>query len=116
MEEPRLIKKRGITDAAINKQRKILIIAIFCVITLFISTSYALLTNFDKTDNVVVFQTGNLNMSVNNTEGLINLNNKFKKNHELQVKILYLMVSLALSYLVVNFFYDFFVNSSIVIS
>ena len=46
----------------------------------------------------------------------INLNNKFKKNHELQVKILYLMVSLALSYLVVNFFYDFFVNSSIVIS
>lgn len=46
----------------------------------------------------------------------INLNNKFKKNHELQVKILYLIVSLALSYLVVNFFYDFFVNSSIVIS
>ena len=60
MEEPKLIKRRGITDAAINKQRKILIIAIFCVITLFISTSYALLTNFDKTDNVVVFQTGNL--------------------------------------------------------
>ena len=80
MEEPKLIKKRGITDAAINKQRKILIIAIFCVITLFISTSYALLTNFDKTDNVVVFQTGNLNMSVNNTEGLINLNNKLPES------------------------------------
>ena len=75
-----MIKKRGITDAAINKQRKILIIAIFCVITLFISTSYALLTNFDKTDNVVVFQTGNLNMSVNNTEGLINLNNKLPES------------------------------------
>ena len=80
MEEPKLIKRRGITDAAINKQRKILIIAIFCVITLFISTSYALLTNFDKTDNVVVFQTGNLNMSVNNTEGLINLNNKLPES------------------------------------
>ncbi len=80
MEEPKLIKKRGITDAVINKQRKILIIAIFCVITLFISTSYALLTNFDKTDNVVVFQTGNLNMSVNNTEGLINLNNKLPES------------------------------------
>ena len=80
MEEPKLIKKRGITDAAINKQKKILIIAIFCVITLFISTSYALLTNFDKTDNVVVFQTGNLNMSVNNTEGLINLNNKLPES------------------------------------
>ena len=80
MEEPKLIKKRGITDAAIKKQKKILIIAIFCVITLFISTSYALLTNFDKTDNVVVFQTGNLNMSVNNTEGLINLNNKLPES------------------------------------
>ena len=41
----------------------------------------------------------------------INLNNKFKKNHEFQIKLLYLMGSLGLSYLVVNFFYDFFINS-----
>lgn len=45
----------------------------------------------------------------------LNLNNKFKKNHELQVKLLYLMASLGLSYLVVNFFYDFFVNSAIIV-
>lgn len=45
----------------------------------------------------------------------LNLNNKFKKNHELQVKLLYLMVSLGLSYLVVNFFYDFFINSAIIV-
>lgn len=44
----------------------------------------------------------------------INLNNKFKKNHEFQIKLLYLMVSLGLSYLVVNFFYDFFINSMII--
>lgn len=43
----------------------------------------------------------------------LNLNNKFKKNHEFQVKLLYLMTSLGLSYLVVNFFYDFFVNSAV---
>ncbi|MBS7020549.1 MAG: DUF1146 domain-containing protein [Firmicutes bacterium] len=41
----------------------------------------------------------------------INITNKFKKNKELQAKLLYLMISLALSYLVVNFFYDFFLNS-----
>lgn len=44
----------------------------------------------------------------------INLNNKFKKNHEFQIKLLYLMVSLGLSYLVVNFFHDFFINSMII--
>ena len=44
----------------------------------------------------------------------INLNNKFKKNHEFQIKLLYLMVSLGLSYLVLNFFYDFFINSMII--
>ena len=45
----------------------------------------------------------------------LNLNNKFKKNHEFQVKLLYLMTSLGLSYLVVNFFYDFFVNSVVMV-
>ena len=45
----------------------------------------------------------------------LNLNNKFKKNHEFHVKLFYLMTCLGLSYLVVNFFYDFFVNSAIIV-
>ena len=80
MNEPKLIKKDTLTDIVIKKQKRILIIAVFCVITLFIGSSYALLTNFDKTDNVVNFKTGNLNMSVNNTAGLINLNNKLPES------------------------------------
>ena len=82
MKEPRLIKKASLTEVAIKKQKQILIIAVICVITLFIGSSYALLTNFDKTDNVVTFKTGNLNMSVNNTDGLINLNNKLPESDE----------------------------------
>ncbi len=42
------------------------------------------------------------------------LNNIFKKNKIVQARILYVMISLALSYLVVNFMYDFFVSSSFV--
>ena len=64
MEEPNLIKKEGITDNAISKQRKILIFSVLCVVTLFLGTSYSLLTNFDKTDDVVSFKTGDLNMIV----------------------------------------------------
>ena len=74
MEEPKLIKKFSITDIAMMKQKKFLIIAIMCVVTLLVGSSYALLTNFDKTDEVVTFKTGNLNMTVNNT--LITLNGK----------------------------------------
>lgn len=44
----------------------------------------------------------------------INITNKFKKNRELQAKLLYLMLSLGISYLVVNFFYDFFLSSMII--
>ena len=39
MNEPNLVRKSSITDRAINKQKKILIIAVFLVITLFISSS-----------------------------------------------------------------------------
>lgn len=42
------------------------------------------------------------------------LNNIFKKNKIVQARILYVMISLALSYLVVNFMYDFFISSSFV--
>ena len=40
----------------------------------------------------------------------INFNNVFKKNSYYSSRFLYLFLSLGLSYLVVNFFYDFFVN------
>lgn len=78
MNEPKLIKKNTLTEMIIAKQKKYLIIAIFCVITLFVGSSYALLTNFDKTDDVVTFKTGNLNMTVNNT--LINLEGKLPES------------------------------------
>ena len=80
MNEPKLIKKSSITDRAINKQRKILIIAVFCVITLFLSSSYALLTNFDKTDNVITIKSGNLTVTV--AADTINLNNKLPESDE----------------------------------
>lgn len=40
----------------------------------------------------------------------INLNNVFKKNSYYSSRFLYLFLSFGLSYLVVNFFYDFFVS------
>ena len=44
----------------------------------------------------------------------INTNRLFKKNRSNQARILFVLVGLALSYLVVNFLYDFYINSSIV--
>lgn len=44
----------------------------------------------------------------------ININNLFKKNKYYQSRILYLFVSLSLSYLVVNFLYDFFLFSKFI--
>lgn len=38
----------------------------------------------------------------------IKIDNLFKKNTYYQARVLYLIVSLSLSYLVVNFLYDFF--------
>ena len=69
---------RSLTDQVMNKQKKILIITILCVITLFIGTSYALLTNFDKADNVITIKSGNLTMTVSND--LITLNNKLPES------------------------------------
>ena len=42
----------------------------------------------------------------------INITNLFKKNKYYASRILYLMISMALSYLVVNFLYDFFMYSN----
>jgi len=38
----------------------------------------------------------------------ININNIFKKNRVIQARLFYLMITLGLSYLIVNFIYDFF--------
>lgn len=43
----------------------------------------------------------------------INLNQIFKKNRIYQARLVYLIFTLALSYLVVNFFYDFFLYSKV---
>lgn len=44
----------------------------------------------------------------------ININNLFKKNRYFQARVLYLLISLALSYLVVNFLMDFFISTQVV--
>ncbi len=44
----------------------------------------------------------------------INTTNLFKKNKYYASRVLYLIVSMALAYLVVNFLYDFFNYSQIV--
>ena len=43
----------------------------------------------------------------------INIKNLFKKNKYYAARVLYLMISISLSYLVVNFLYDFFTYSNI---
>ncbi|MBE6144657.1 MAG: DUF1146 domain-containing protein [Firmicutes bacterium] len=44
----------------------------------------------------------------------ININSIFKKNKILQARLFYLIITLGLSYLLVNFFYDFFLNTRII--
>ena len=44
----------------------------------------------------------------------INTNNLFKKNRFNQARILYIIVSLGLSYLAVNFLYDFYLSCKII--
>ena len=44
----------------------------------------------------------------------INLTNVLKKNRYYQARFLYLMISFGLSYLTVNFLYDFFINSQFI--
>ena len=67
--EPQLVKK---DEKSLLNQKKYLILSIVFVVVLFISSSYALLTNFDTADNVVNVSTGNLNMTINNTDSLVN--------------------------------------------
>ncbi len=44
----------------------------------------------------------------------LNINNLFKKNKYYASRVLYLMISIVLSYLVVNFLYDFFNYSNVI--
>ena len=44
----------------------------------------------------------------------INTTGLFKKNRYYETRVLYLIVSIALSYLVVNFLYDFIINTKII--
>lgn len=44
----------------------------------------------------------------------LNLEVLFKKNHVNQIKLFYVFVSLSISYLVVNFLYDFYLVSQII--
>ena len=39
----------------------------------------------------------------------INLNGIFKKNRVLQARVVYFLFAIALSYMLVNFFYDFYI-------
>ena len=43
----------------------------------------------------------------------LNLSNVFKKNRYYQSRLLYVILSISLSYLVVNFFMDFFISTRI---
>lgn len=44
----------------------------------------------------------------------IDINKIFKKNRNIQATLFYLVICICLSYLVVNFFYDFFLNSAFI--
>ena len=44
----------------------------------------------------------------------INITNLFKKNRYYQARLLYILVELGLSYLVVNFFMDFYSSSKFI--
>ncbi len=44
----------------------------------------------------------------------LNIENKFKKNRYYQARLLYLMIAIGLSYLVVNFLFDFYTYSKFI--
>lgn len=44
----------------------------------------------------------------------ININSIFKKNKYYQSRVTYLMFVISISYLVTNFFYDFFINTKFI--
>ena len=76
-------KKFNITNKAIKNQKLILVISVLCLVTLFIGTSYSLLTNFDNYDkNVTTIENNGYKLSVNKTKNVINLTGMNPLNDE----------------------------------
>jgi len=74
MKEPNLIKKiKNLPDTQIENQKKVLVLSILCMVILLLSSSYAMMKNFDKTDDVVEYQIGELAMSILNGEKVFSL-------------------------------------------
>lgn len=44
----------------------------------------------------------------------ININAIFKKNKVFQARLFYLLITISISYLIVNFFYDFFLYTRVI--
>lgn len=44
----------------------------------------------------------------------VNINPIFKKNKVFQARLFYLIITIGLSYLIVNFFYDFFLYTRVI--
>lgn len=77
MKEPILLKK-NLNEEDVQRQRKILIVITLLVGTLFIGSSYSLLTSFDTTDEVITVTTGEMNAEIA-IDGSINLNSEIPK-------------------------------------
>lgn len=82
MKKQRKVKKK--TKRSFNitfdKQNKILIVSFCFLVILLFSSSYAMLTNNQSTDNVITIKSGNLTMNI--LSDTINLNNKLPVSDE----------------------------------
>jgi len=61
------------------------VLSILCVVVLLLSSSYAIMTDYDQKEDAIVFKTGNLEMTILNGEetfNLINLNNKLPESDQ----------------------------------
>ncbi len=86
MEEPSLIRKKSFTEKIMGKRNIIVTVAVILVITLFIGTSYSLLTNFDIPNNAIIIEDDDLRMTMNNTDGKIMLKNRNPESDEMGQK------------------------------
>ncbi len=68
MNEPKLIKRKNFTEKIMGKQKIIFVVAVCLLITLFVSSSYALLTGFDVRNNAIVIKEGDMRMTINETD------------------------------------------------
>ena len=85
--EPEIKKKPTITEMAIKNQKTILVIAVCLIITLFVGTSYSMLTNFDNYNpNTMQIEKNGGKISVNNTKDIVTLTSRIKYNDEDGIK------------------------------